>query len=311
MLHIRVIMLGPSRTWRRYCLPNRRQMSEFPPYEFPWDLWLCPGVFIALAMLIAGMLMRRSVQGTTRTLGFIAIGGVTFWFFLMLPKFQGAREAGPRTQCRNNLKQIARAVHSYHDEHGVLPSPSVADGHGRPVTWRIDLLPLVEPAAQASSSNDYDRTRPWDDAANLPTATRRPVPFVCPSNRRKARDVSGRWFSAYAFVTGLGTPFPPDGPLTLDDITDGTADTLLLVEACGQNIVWTEPRDVDVSKQALKINAAADEAGSSNGVLSSYHEAGAHCAMVDGSARFLSDRISEDVLRALATAAAEDEPGEF
>jgi DNA-binding transcriptional regulator YdaS (Cro superfamily) len=286
-------------------------MHEFPPNATSWEVWLCPVVFLSTMVATAAMLLRRSVQPVARTAGFAIIVSATLWFVLMLPRIQGAREAAPRTECKNNLKQIVRAVHAYHDSHGVLPAPSVAEASGPPVSWRIDLLPLFDPGVQAPSPVDYVRERSWNEEANLPPSRRRLLRYVCPSNRSASQDSLGRWYTAYAMVTGPGTPFPAEGPLTIDQVTDGTSQTALVVEACGQNIVWTEPRDVDVSQQAMQINAPGDSAGTSEGLLSSYHDAGAHCALADGSVRFLSDRISEDVIRALTTAAAQDDAGEY
>ena len=63
---------------------------------------------------------------------------------LLLPAIQAAREAARRTECGNNLKQLALAAHNFQDTYGGLP-PLVSHSEGP--TFFMHILPYIEEQA--------------------------------------------------------------------------------------------------------------------------------------------------------------------
>jgi prepilin-type N-terminal cleavage/methylation domain-containing protein/prepilin-type processing-associated H-X9-DG protein len=91
---------------------------------------------------------KRTAFTLVELLVVIAIIGILV--ALLFPAIQAAREASRRTQCINNLKQIAQGLLIYHDAHGQFPLGAYAavqedhiaeeDGLG----WATQILPQIE-----------------------------------------------------------------------------------------------------------------------------------------------------------------------
>src|SRR5262245_61909390 len=99
---------------------------------------------------------------------------------LLVPAVQKVREAAARAQCQNHLKQIALAVHTYHDAHRKLPPAFVARVQ---LSWHVFILPYLE---EANLFRAMDTTTPgaYDTVPNRnnPHGLRRVGHYLCPSS---------------------------------------------------------------------------------------------------------------------------------
>jgi hypothetical protein len=207
-----------------------------------------------------------------------------------------------RSQCRNNLKQIGLALHSYHDAYGCLPPAFVADSNGRPMhSWRVLLLPFLE---NPDVYEQYRFDEPWDGPNNRQLHDTIVGVFNCPSETCSLPDRAST-STNYVAIVGPGTGWPGEASTTFSDFKDGTSLTLLVVEVANSGIHWMEPRDLHVMQMSPTVN------GKSGQGISSKHTSGAHVLLADGAVRFLRDELSTDALRAMISAHAGDGPGGF
>jgi Protein of unknown function (DUF1559) len=194
--------------------------------------------------------------------------------------------------CVNSLKQIALALHNYHARYGSFPPAFIADASGRPMhSWRVLILPFL---AEGSLYDRYDFREPWDGPNNIRLLGKMPRLFACPSHWG---DSSPTDRTNYAAITGPGTMFPGAETTDFGRVSDGSSNTLLIVEAENVDIPWTAPVDLDVRTMSFKINDRKRPS------LSSRHPGGANVSSVEGSVRFLPERAPPDMLRALITRA--------
>ncbi|MBX3451706.1 MAG: DUF1559 domain-containing protein [Planctomycetaceae bacterium] len=213
---------------------------------------------------------------------------------LLLPAVRNPREAAHRTHCRNNLKQIGLALHNYHDEYGELPPAYTVDADGKSLhSWRTLLLPYL------NKKDLYDRldlTKPWNTPENAAVfENERLFPFQCPSANH------GEFETNYLAIVTESSCLRPIRSLTLSEITDGTANTMCIVEVRqNQAVPWMEPRDLDEAA-LLTFDQKTTES----------HTGGRHILPMDGAVRFLSQTTPLETVKALATAAGGETIDEF
>lgn len=143
---------------------------------------------------------RRGGFTLVELLVVIAIIGILV--ALLLPAVQSAREAARRIQCANNIKQLALALHTYHDTHEELPYGNPWRGAGpvlEPGSWATLILPHIE---QENLFDAFDFTKTLDQPVNEGPVTTLVEGFTCPSDEYSSQGVMG----ARCSCCGSGSP---------------------------------------------------------------------------------------------------------
>jgi prepilin-type processing-associated H-X9-DG protein len=195
---------------------------------------------------------------------------------------QRVRNAARRSQSANHLKQLALAMHNFHDTYGTLPAVAVYSKEGKPLlSWRVLLLPFLD---REALYKEFKLDEPWDGPHNKKLLARMPRVFAAPTDE-KSVEAHATFYQAFA---GKGTIFEGKKGIRFANITDGLSNTLMIVEA-GQAVPWTKPEDLpyDAAKPLPRLGGVFDD--------------GSNAAFCDGSVHFLSRTIKEKTLRALIT----------
>ncbi|HVW37916.1 MAG TPA: hypothetical protein VHB99_11450, partial [Pirellulales bacterium] len=99
----------------------------------------------------------------------------------------------------------------------------------------------------------------------------------------------------YVAIVGPETIWQANRGATFDEITDGSSNTIAIVEAAGLGVNWMEPRDLPFSAIANGINPKQGPG------MSGHHPGAVIAVFADGHTQTIQQNISRKLLRALCT----------
>ena len=204
----------------------------------------------------------------------VVVLGVGIWFL-----WRAGQPNRQREVCKLRLKQIGQALHQYHERFGSFPPAYVLGPDEKPWhSWRVLLLPFL---GEDSLHREYRFDEPWNGEHNRRLSQRVPECYRCPSDSRAS-------MANFLAIVDRRTMWPAHFTVRISDVTDGTSDTVMLLEALDHDINWLEPRDLTLP-QSLKQVRRDDAHG--------IH----HVLLVDGSVRALDLTLNDGIWRSILT----------
>lgn len=207
-----------------------------------------------------------------------------------------------RNQAINHLKQIALAFHNYHDVHKFFPAAASYGADGKPLlSWRVHILPFLD---QAPLYKEFHLDEPWDSEHNLKLIERMPETYrsrnwspneptkTClvgvTSAAGKPKPIAGAAPAGTTLQDQIGTMFQGREGIKIQQVNDGTSNTILIVESDAEHaVVWTKPDDLPYDAEQPVKGFGFDE----NGLVPA--------AFCDGSVRMLKKSLDAEMWRRL------------
>lgn len=259
----------------------------------------------------------------------VTVGILGLLAAMIIPAMSSAREAARRTQCKNNLHQLGLGLMCYHDGTGSFPQGCIGNLN-LPPEKRWSWYPWIGNCLQHYGTPLADLDRAWDDSTVQPlrmqTWSNGPLRIyetdlyplhgiTCPSSMPEIHSI-GQPFADYVGIGGVGS----DGPnlprrhpragmwayetvTSLEDCTDGIANTLMVVETNANRGCWIAGGPATVRP----VDSGSDLPIGKGRSFGSFHADGTMALFADGHVVFLSDAIDSTLFQQSATLAGGDD----
>lgn len=189
------------------------------------------------------------------------------------------------------LKEIGLALHEFHNTwRSFPPSKDQLGIYGiseSQLSWRVHILPMI---GQSELYKQFNAKEPWDSPQNKALIEKMPDIF-------KTQGTTQPGHTAILGVSGPGTAFDKPVGKRFKDITDGTSNTVVVVEATPDKaVIWTKPDDL-VFDPSDPLRA-----------LDMIPPTGLRALFADGSVRNIPPSVTAEVVKALFTIAGGENP---
>lgn len=230
-------------------------------------------------------------------LGLILLG-LGLWSLLM-PLVIYPKEAARRSSSKNALRHLGLAIYNYNDEFGQFPAGMLIPAKGGPAYgWPVFLLPFTDNDALYGS---LDLSKPYWDPENQKVIQVEIFEYHNPMFDETEHPDAAMDYALNSRV------FHPNRNTKLEEITDGNSNTFMGGEIADGIRLWYQPDHT--RDPALGLNKGPHTFGSP--YFGTKYGTRVQMLMMDGSVRAIPNETGLDVLKALATPAAGDDPGDF
>ncbi len=198
------------------------------------------------------------------------------------PLLEIARENALRARTVANLKHLALAMHNFHDAYKAFPAAALMSKSGEPklLSWRVQLLPYL---GESALYRQFHLDEPWDSDHNKVLIEKMPDVY---DSANVTVEMRQRGMTTYLVPVGSKTVFEKEAGQTIRNITDGTSNTIMIVDALRERaVIWTRPDDLPFDPKD-PLRGVVDKLNATFWV-----------AFCDGSVRRLAGKLNVENLR--------------